>query len=136
MKVSQRRFEETPFGVTRVVARKVRKAPRRKEARETRVVVQPWGLLGRVAVERPRMTVLPVLDVSFIVCVMMADLLSVLCIGLAENDSTARTEHLTTSSTREMVQSFEGTVRLNAIATEVVQYTAISAYFSALNLLA
>ena len=57
--LSQRRLLVTPLGATRLVLRKVRKAPRRKEARETRVVVQAWGLSGRPAVERPRMTVLP-----------------------------------------------------------------------------
>ena len=57
--LSQRRLLVMPFGETRFVLRKVRKAPRRKEARETRVVVQAWGLSGRPAVERPRITVLP-----------------------------------------------------------------------------
>jgi hypothetical protein len=56
---SQRRLLAIPFGATREVARKVRKAPTRKEARETRVVVQACGLSGRPAVERPRITVFP-----------------------------------------------------------------------------
>lgn len=40
MVLSQRRLLVTPLGLTRAVLRKVRKAPARKEARDTRVVVQ------------------------------------------------------------------------------------------------
>lgn len=66
----------------------------------------------------------------------MAELLSVLCKGLAETDSPARIEHLITITVREMLQTPKRTVYLNAIATEVVRYTAISAIPSALKLLA
>lgn len=55
----QRRLEEGPDGVRNLETRKVRMAPMRKEARETRVVSQACGLEGRPAVERPSITVLP-----------------------------------------------------------------------------
>jgi hypothetical protein len=56
---SQRRLLAMPLGAMIEVLRKVRKAPRRKEARDTSVVVQACGLSGRPAVERPRITVFP-----------------------------------------------------------------------------
>lgn len=56
----QRRLEVGPVGVRYLDARKVRKAPSRKVAIETSVVSQACGLAGNPAVERPRMTVLPV----------------------------------------------------------------------------
>jgi hypothetical protein len=55
-----RRLEVGPVGARNLERRKVMKAPRRKAAMETRVVSQACGLAGRPAVERPRMTVLPV----------------------------------------------------------------------------
>ncbi|KAH9828906.1 hypothetical protein Tdes44962_MAKER02335 [Teratosphaeria destructans] len=56
---SQRRLRLGPSGVMSLEILKVRKAPMRKVARETRVVSQAWGFSGSPAVERPRMTVLP-----------------------------------------------------------------------------
>lgn len=60
MAVRRSRFEVTPLGHRSCVVRKVMNAPTRKEESETRVLVQPWGLLGRSAVLRPKITVLPV----------------------------------------------------------------------------
>jgi hypothetical protein len=56
---SQRRLLAMPLGAMNEVLRKVRNAPIRKEARETSVVAQAWGLSGSPAVERPRITVFP-----------------------------------------------------------------------------
>ena len=61
---SDRRELERPVGTKAAVRRKVVKAPRRKEAIDTRVVSQACGLEGTVAVERPRITVLPVWDLG------------------------------------------------------------------------
>lgn len=55
-------FEFGPEVVIEFEIRKVRKAPIRKQIMEMRVVSQPCGFAGRPAVERPRMTVLPVFD--------------------------------------------------------------------------
>lgn len=56
----QRRLLVTPFGVRYLEMWKVAIAPRRKVMIETSVASQACGMSGRPAVERPRMTVLPV----------------------------------------------------------------------------
>ena len=54
----------TPRGVRNFETWKVAIAPMRKVMSETRVASQAYGIEGRPAVERPRITVLPGKDVS------------------------------------------------------------------------
>lgn len=61
--LANRRFEFGPLGTRYVEMRKVRKAPIRNELRETRVAAHACGVAGKPAVERPKMTVLPVHEV-------------------------------------------------------------------------
>ena len=58
--VAHSRFLVGPSGVMTFDIRNVVKAPIKKQTMETSVVSQAYGFAGKPAVERPRMTVLPV----------------------------------------------------------------------------